>query len=737
MRTLLLVAAAIGLFFPALVRVSAQSTPEPTVTVNVNVREVSLDLIVRDSKGKVVRNLAPGDVQILENGVEQKVNALRFVEGREITAPAGGTAVAQAGRVAPLRTSNLVCIVLHNLDVPTRRFAMAAVQEFAAKPLPPGTWVGVFSLGSGLSVLQQFTTDRNAVMLAARKAFVGMNADFSTSAAMLNSANPAEMQIVNSALLVTGGEINNGVFNDVGVTDSLGANTVRAEQAEDRQKFGGIAGQRTYDQVQNMIRQLGSLPGHKTVLLLSPGMITTGVDPDKFKSLLTAANNANLTFYAIDVNGMDMNSSLASGNNMLQTAAAASQRLGNGQNPDNGVNGAASASGLSGQAAAAGAGNVTMNNSMNDSAAVARQSDVLHDAVRGSNLQAPLRTLAEGTGGAFSSGNDLRKPFQHIVDDLGAHYEVVYKPAADVWDGRLRTIEVKTRAGLTVESRKAYFALPDPQMLKAFDAPALLALGTNPLPHTFDFSEAAYQFRPQGATSQYAVAVAVPGSIMTATAHPEQKQHRLHVSVLALVKDSKGEVVDKVSRDYPLTIADDKLEAAQAETLNATLPFQVGPGHYTVETAVVDFEGRRASTGTLEIDNDAERKGPGLSSLVLVSRAEALTGRPDASNPFEFQDKRMVPMIGSALKPTDQPYLYFVVYPDKSNKEKAQIQVEFLVDGESLAKQSADLPAADGTGAVPMVVGAAVKTGECELKITAMQGNASTTQSVKYTVADQ
>ena len=405
---------------------------------------------------------------------------------------------------------------------------------------------------------------------------------------------------------------------------------------------------------------------------------------------------------------MDANSSAMAGINMTHTAASSSTRTGGG----------------------------SIDTSMNDAAAVARQGDVLHDAVRGSNAQAPLRSLSEGTGGAFASGNDLRKPFQRIVDDLGAHYEATYHPASDVWDGRLRTIEVKSRAGLTVESRKAYFALPDPQTLRAFDVPALLALGTNPPPHTFDFGAAAYRFRPEAAGSQYAVAFAVPGANLTATALPEQKQHRLHVSVLALVKDSKGQVVDKLSRDYPMAIPEDKLEATKAITLNATMPFQIGPGHYTVETAVVDAEGRRASTGTLQIDN-AERQRLGISSLVLVSRADPVTGKPDASDPFEFQGKRMIPIIASALKPTDQPYVYFVVYPDKSDTEKPQIEVEFLVGGESLAKQTAELPAADDSGAIPMVVGAAVKPGECELKITAMQGNASATQSVKYTVAEQ
>jgi VWFA-related protein len=716
MRTTILpVAVAFCLLFPAM-RLSAQS-PESPSTTTVNVNEVSLDLIVRDAKGKVVRNLGPNDLHILEGGVEQKLETLRFVEGRDTTAgPAGG-----AEKATPLRTSNLVCIVFHNLDVKTRRFATAAVEEFMAKPLPPGTWVGVFNLGAGLTVLQQFTQDRNVVLQASRRAYTGVNPDFAMSASLVNSANPTEMSVVGAgagggagtngssgALTIGGGELSNATVNGADASTDQTANVARGEAAADRQQFGGIAGQQTLDQMQRMLRQLGSLPGHKTILLLSTGMNTTGVEQDKFKGLVTSANNANMNIYAFDINELDMNTAAGAGNNLTQTAATSSTRTGIG-------------------------GSQT---SMDDAAAVAREGDVLHDAVRSSNMDAPLRALAEGTGGAFASGSDMRKPFQHIVDDLGAHYEAVYHPASDVWDGRLRTIEVKARAGLTVESRKAYFALPNPQDLKAYDTQALIALGTNPSPHAFDFGAEAYQFRPEGAASQYAVAFALDGSNITATAIPGQKENRLHVTLLALVKDSKGQVVDKLSRDYPLTIADDKLEQAKGQTLNATLPFQIGPGKYTVETAVVDYEGRRASTGTLQIDNE-ERKGIGISSVVLVSHAESVSGKADTSNPFEFGGNRVVPMLASTLKPTDQPKVYFVVYPDKSSAEKPQIQVEFLVGGESLAKQTAALPAPDDTGAVPMVVGTVVKPGDCELKITAVQGNDSVTQSVKYTVADQ
>jgi hypothetical protein len=52
-----------------------------------------------------------------------------------------------------------------------------------------------------------------------------------------------------------------------------------------------------------------------------------------------------------------------------------------------------------------------------------------------------------------------------------------------------------------------------------------------------------------------------------------------------------------------------------------------------------------------------------------------------------------------------------------------------------LARQTAELPPPDANGAIPMVVGAAVRPGNCQLRMTAVQGNRSATQSVNYVIA--
>jgi len=156
---------------------------------------------------------------------------------------------------------------------------------------------------------------------------------------------------------------------------------------------------------------------------------------------------------------------------------------------------------------------------------------------------------------------------------------------------------------------------------------------------------------------------------------------------------------------------------------------------------VLDREANRASTSKVAFDS-ADRKGVGLSSILLVQGVEPVKGKIDPANPLEFlssptEGKRVIPKLITDLAANATPYAYFVVYPDQSIADKPKIQAEFWVGGQLLAKQVADLPPPDATGAIPMLINTAAKPGPCELRITALQGNSSTVQTLKYSIASK
>ena len=223
---------------------------------------------------------------------------------------------------------------------------------------------------------------------------------------------------------------------------------------------------------------------------------------------------------------------------------------------------------------------------------------------------------------------------------------------------------------------------------------------------------------------------------MSATPLAAQKKHRIHASLFADVKDSDGQIVDTFGQDFLYAVPDDQLGSVQAAPIDYRHAFNLPAGHYTVESILMDRESQRAGTSTVEFDNPAP-KGVGLSSLMLVARADPLTAEPELDDPLVFKDRELVPMLSDSLKASAQPMLYFVVYPDKSLQEMPRLRVQFLVNGEELEQKQSELPAPDSSGAIPVLVNAATKAGNCEIKITILQGFESTTRSLKYTVAPQ
>ena len=147
----------------------AQTPQAPDVVIRSNVREVLLDVVVRDAHGKLVTNLKPEEIAIYEDGLRQDVRSFRLVAGIEVrvedekqaveaqAAAATTPAPAPAARppLNPLRTVNVVCLVLNDITAaspgdslmdPTRPFAFDTARKFINNQLRPNTFIGIFTL---------------------------------------------------------------------------------------------------------------------------------------------------------------------------------------------------------------------------------------------------------------------------------------------------------------------------------------------------------------------------------------------------------------------------------------------------------------------------------------------------------------------------------------------------------------------------------------------------------------
>src|ERR1019366_6742333 len=80
-------AAILAALFLQASQVGAQNSPPspggapPGPVIHATVYEVALDLVVRDKKGRLVKNLTSGDVEIYEDGVRQQIRSFSLVTG--------------------------------------------------------------------------------------------------------------------------------------------------------------------------------------------------------------------------------------------------------------------------------------------------------------------------------------------------------------------------------------------------------------------------------------------------------------------------------------------------------------------------------------------------------------------------------------------------------------------------------------------------------------------------------
>ncbi|HVQ29563.1 MAG TPA: VWA domain-containing protein, partial [Vicinamibacteria bacterium] len=125
---------------------------------------VVLDVVVRDKKGRAVRDLQGSEVDIYEDGVKQSLTGFRLVEVAPRAPVPDSPSSAAAGEPPKATESssplNLFTLLFDQLGAAGQALARQAALEFLDLPPRPGQYISVFSVGNRLELVQQFTSDR-------------------------------------------------------------------------------------------------------------------------------------------------------------------------------------------------------------------------------------------------------------------------------------------------------------------------------------------------------------------------------------------------------------------------------------------------------------------------------------------------------------------------------------------------------------------------------------------------
>ena len=198
----------------------------------------------------------------------------------------------------------------------------------------------------------------------------------------------------------------------------------------------------------------------------------------------------------------------------------------------------------------------------------------------------------------------------------------------------------------------------------------------------------------------------------------------VHCSLVALVKDAKGEVVQKLARDRGFQVTADQLKMGNfLDKMTVTLP----AGKYSLESAVMDRESGKIGTQRSEFTVPAKAPGVAISSLTPMRSYTPNAKGLDPNDPFQFQGGSVTPTMDLTVKkgPNAVLRLFFTVYQDASISAAPAVEIEFLQAGKSLTKVPMQLPAADAQGRIPYLMtipAESIPSGSYEVRATARQG---------------
>jgi VWFA-related protein len=710
---------------------------EVPLVIGVEAQAVVVDVVVRDKKGRLVRDLTAADFEVLEDGARQTVSSFRIVdnitvaeeEAAEAAAAAPATPATPATPAAkpaaaavkpkPGGAPSVIAFVFDRLSTEARKTAHKASITYADRGYVAGDLVGVFSIDLALRTVQPFTNDVALVRTALDRAAAQANTSFASErdqarerqrAADIAGAQLGGMSAGTGGAAAAGQGAQAALLAEAQVANTMQANILRTFDALERDQQGFA----TTNGLLSVVNGLKAIPGRKTVVFFSEGLTIPANVQAQFRSVIASANRANVSVYAIDAGGLRIESgTLEAREEIVQSA----QRR------------------------------VTMQASGRDvsQGSLTRDLERNEDMLR-LNPESGLGQLADETGGFLvRDTNDAGRGFGRIQEEMRFHYLLSYSPTNENMDGAFRTILIKVkRPGVAVQTRKGYFAVKPEYAVpvRGYEAPALAFLDKKPQPDAFPIRAAALSF-PEGERPGLApVLVEIPG---TAVAWAPQKPTGFHAqfSVVARIKDAQGREADRLSQQYNLSTPDDKLETARAGNILFYREAEVPPGRYTAEVVAYDALAQSASVRTTTFEVPRAQDDPiRMSSLVVVGRMEKITPeeQKEGKNPLYYGETIVYPNMGMPLKKSTMPNLgfYFAVYGKNAATAKSAT-IELHQGDKMLGKIAAPLPAPDAkgriqhAGALPL---SAFSPGSYTLKVSVNDGPSVVSRAAAFTVVE-
>jgi len=553
----------------------AQNSTVPAPAVRVTVRLVLADAVVTDKDGKRVTGLGPKDFTVLEDGKPQQITTFSFERpaemnrallSRRVQLPANVTTDRPEYRV-PSGAPVIVLIDALNTRAQDQSQARLALLKYLGTQLKPGQPIAVYTLGSSLRRLQDFTDDP-ALLKAAVESFT--------------PNEPVEQQIsrMDQNLPRYSGAVASTDLRSQQVSGALIVERMR-EFLEDQASLGiDMRVGMTLTAFQAIAHAVAGLPGRKSLVWVTASfplatyshIIKYSADgdnepnrvainelyEDRVRETDSKLSDAQIAVYPVDARGL----------------------VGE-------LEGGAENQGVDGGGQLVGG------------AEFAQQQQNANSSLQ--ETQATMHQVAQDTGGrVYINRNDLDHSVALSVDDGATYYLLGYTPTSKA-DGKFHKIEVKVnRADVTVRSRRGYYAnatSEDSKTQKQLDAVVGMAMQLgSPLATGVTFDARVAPPSPAGKMKVGVDFIIDPSTVSVEDAGGG-KALALEFHVAAYGSDGKL----AAHRDVAIkpVLKAEQYKAIMQQGIPYHSELELGPGTYTLRLGVVDQ--RSGTIGTAEM----------------------------------------------------------------------------------------------------------------------------------------
>jgi VWFA-related protein len=692
--------------------------------------EVRLDVVVKDKKGRQIRDLKMTDFEIFEDGVPQKIQSFSFVTRNTVRAsseskdgkPSEETSNSAPG---PARSSPTVtALVFDRLSPEARALARKAGLDYAQEGTASGGFTGVFGIDQSLRTVQTFTDNPELIKDAVERATGTATSTYSSGAAKIREN--VERNIGLDQQISSSGQS----AAAAGAAQQGGAASAEGEaagQATAQQKFLEMQTQMldhyerlerdqegfaTINSLLAVISPMQNLPGRKTIIFFSEGLKLPPAVQQKFPAVINAANRANVSIYSIDAGGLRIQSGTAEAARELNSIAGAGMAQ-QARGSDRGSSGPYMRS-------------------------LERNEDLLRFDPRSG-----LGSLSDQTGGfLIHDTNDLVSGLRRIDDDMNGYYFLTYVPQNRDYDGRFRRISVKVaHPNVEIQSRQGYYAVESAGQLPMLDyeAPAVAAARNwRGRSNQTSLKSAVLSYPAPGKNGLTLILAEAPLSAFKFSSSNDKKSYSTDFSIVALIRDETEQIVQKLSHHYALTGALQDADAAKKENVLFYREAQLPPGKYQVQLIAYDAATSdvKVSTSPLEILKINESM-PRLSSVAVLKRAERLTPEEQKRDqPLRFGELLVYPNLGERITAKQLAY-FFTAWPAKGSAKPLQMTLEILQNNRQVGKTSGELPPADERGEIKYAGSFAIdkfEPGEYVLSVTVSDDKISVTRLTSFVI---